>query len=88
MALALALAFIDISMTGWSGVTKSEPRDCDGVISSRLYHESWVRSIHVLYCSGQKSIFRGRSNKYMVLREIRCVYLRPYYIYSSGWQTA
>lgn len=94
MALALALAFIDITMTGWSGVTKSEPRDCDGVISSRLYYESWVRSIHVhihvhvLYCSGQKSIFRGRSNKYMVLREIRCVYLRPYYIYSSGWQTA
>lgn len=37
MALALALAFIDITMTGWSGVTESEPRDCDGVISSLFY---------------------------------------------------
>lgn len=72
MALALALAFIDITLpskTGLSGVTKSEPRDCDGVISSRFYYESWVRSIHVhvhvLYCSCQKSISRGRSNKCM-----------------------
>lgn len=60
--MALALAFIDISMTGWSEVTKSEPRDCDGVITSLL---GILRILSQTVRSGQKSISRGRSNKYM-----------------------
>lgn len=65
MALALALAFIDITMTGWSGVTKFEPRDCDGVITSLLGTLGILRILSQTVRSGQKSIFRGRSNKYI-----------------------